>query len=228
MSFNLPLLIKWFSSPSSSFPYSVFRVLRSAYSLLLSPFSTPPSRIFFLNLSSFKSKFPTLLFPHIQKPKSPFTVFPWTLHLTPLSHLSVFFYHQIPWGGDHLFVLSPSTLCPNFFWSERTCSTQIKAFSSKEQKPQISWGFILLSFFISSDMVHTPSTFQFSLSLTSVTPRDIFFLFFQLFLKISFYFLFPVIVPSSINLGTFLVSVSPTGYFFAVFFRDFKFSHDFN
>ena len=112
-------------------------------------------------------------------------------NLILLSHLSDFFFdHQIPWESGHFHV--PFTiLFPNFFQSERACSIQLNHPIQSPKKPQISSGITQFNYFISSDMVHAPSVFQFSLPLTSLILHDIFFLFFQaiFFLLFISYFL---------------------------------------
>ena len=120
-------------------------------------------------------------------------------NLILLSHLSGFFFffdHQIPWESDHFHVPLP-ILFPNFFQSERACSIQLNHPIQSPRKPQISSGITQFNYFISSDMVHAPSVFQFSLPLTSLILHDIFFLFSQaifFFLLFISYFLslFPV------------------------------------
>lgn len=96
---------------------------------------------------------------------------------------------------------SPLSYSPISFSQKEPVLSNWKHPIQSPRKLQISSGITLLSYFISSDMVHTPSVFQFSLPLTSLILHDIFFLFLSETSFSPFHFLFFVIVPSYINVG---------------------------
>ena len=112
-------------------------------------------------------------------------------NLILLSHLSDFFFLITKFIGKVVIFMSlfPSYSPISFSQKEPVPSNWIILFKVLKNLRFLQES--LSSTIISSDMVHAPSVFQFSLPLTSLILHDIFFLFFQaiFFLLFISYFL---------------------------------------